>query len=50
MRLAAASGRSVMSCRERPLGMLVALGSLAVRPLSELDWHRSLDTIAIINL
>lgn len=35
--------------RERLLTAMAALGEVAGRPLTELDWHRVLDTVVLLN-
>lgn len=57
-RLAAAGGTPVAAVgatpapvtaiRERLLYAMAAMGSLSSRPLSELDWHRILDTVVLL--
>lgn len=47
-RLATATRTPETVLRERLLQAMAGLGSLATRPLSELDWHRILDTAVLI--
>lgn len=49
-RLAAAGGTPapLTAIRERLLYAMAAIGSLSSRPLSELDWHRILDTVVLV--
>ncbi|MCP2322718.1 transcriptional regulator with XRE-family HTH domain [Hamadaea flava] len=37
------------AARERLLSAMAGLGALAGRPLSDLDWHRVLDTVVLLN-
>jgi transcriptional regulator with XRE-family HTH domain len=47
-RLAKASPESEAATRERLLRAMAGMGSLAGRPLRELDWHRLLDVAVLI--
>ena len=46
--LASTTGLSVLTARERLLAAMSALTAVSPGPLSELDWHRVLDAIALI--
>ena len=48
MRLARAAGEPEAVARQRLLTAMTGIGALADRPLSELDWHRILDTVVLI--
>jgi transcriptional regulator with XRE-family HTH domain len=47
-RLAAATRSPQSTVRERLLHAMIAMAALTPRPLSELDWHRILDTAVLI--
>ena len=47
-RLAEATRASPAEVRERLLHAMAATASLVPRPLSELDWHRILDTVVLL--
>jgi len=47
-RLAKATAASETTTRERLLHAMAGMGSLAGRPLLELDWHRILDVAVLI--
>ncbi|GAA2638200.1 hypothetical protein Adu01nite_79540 [Paractinoplanes durhamensis] len=48
-RLAAASRTPATATRERLLTAMAAMAALASRPLTDLDWHRILDTAILLN-
>ncbi|WP_155368455.1 helix-turn-helix domain-containing protein [Catellatospora vulcania] len=46
-RMAEVTGAPATALRERLLHAMAVMGSLAVRPLGESDWHRILDTAVL---
>ncbi|MBB5868690.1 transcriptional regulator with XRE-family HTH domain [Allocatelliglobosispora scoriae] len=48
-RLAEAGGTALLDQRQKLLGAMAAVAATADRPLGELDWHRILDAIILIN-
>lgn len=47
-RLAESAGQSTVGVRERLLTAMAGMARLHNRPLTELDWHRVLDTVVLI--